>query len=294
MYKIIIAFVILLATNGCEQSITSNSPTTGWRLLSSVGPGYYSAMSFVDRSNGWVVGDSGRIFKTTDGGSSWNPQQSGVNNFLHCVTFTNLSHGCIGGRDNSIGLTTNGGASWTWSHPPGESRRTFMAVSFAGDNTGWIVDNFGGILHTGDGGQSWTPQSSGITTALTSIHFLDDQVGSATAVPRSVLHTTNGGGSWTVTDLDTLNYGATAVFDDIQFVNGSMGWIALNTGASNTYYHPNPMVATSDGGRTWTVQATPEGNLVSALAFSVRLLAGQRLKTAFSTPAMVAIPGRGN
>ncbi len=267
MYKMIVVFIVLLATNGCEQHITSNSPPTDWSLIGSVGPGYYSAVSFVDRSNGWAVGDSGRIFHTSDGGASWNPQQSGVQSFLNCVTFTNLSHGSVGGGDNSIGLTTDGGASWMWSHPAGDSRRTFMAVSFVGDNTGWIVDNFGGILHTDDGGQSWTPKTSGITSAITAVQFLDAQQGWATAVPSLVLHTTNGGTSWTVINLDTLNFGATVVFDDIHFVNSSAGWIALNTGASSTLVHPNPMVATADGGRTWKLQATPEDNLVSAVTF---------------------------
>jgi photosystem II stability/assembly factor-like uncharacterized protein len=266
MYKMIVAFVILLATNGCEQSITSDSPTAEWHLLGSVGPGYYSAMSFIDHNNGWVIGDSGRISHTIDGGTSWTPQQSGTKSFLRCMSFTNPSHGCIGGQDNSIGLTTDGGISWTWSHPAGNSLKTYMAVSFVGDNTGWIVDNFGGILHTSDGGQTWVPQISGVSRAITAVQFLDTQEGWATAVPSFVLHTTNGGTSWTVITLDTLSFGATVVFDDIHFVNGSVGWVALNTLATSTV-HPNPMVATSDGGRTWTLQATPEGNLVTGVSF---------------------------
>lgn len=268
MYKMVVAFIILLAANGCDQgTTTSSAPSVEWHLLGSVGPGYYSAVSFIDRTNGWAVGDSGRISHSTDGGSSWAPQQSGVQTLLRSVAFTNPLHGCIGGGDNSIGLTSDGGASWTWSHPAGEVRRTFMAVSFVGDNTGWIVDNLGGMLHTEDGGRTWSPQPSGVTTALTAVQFLDSQQGWAIAVSRSVLHTTNGGATWTVVNLDTLKVAGTVIFEDIHFVNGSTGWIALNTAASGTRYHPNPMLATSDGGRTWTRQETPESNGVSAVAF---------------------------
>jgi photosystem II stability/assembly factor-like uncharacterized protein len=270
MGKKFIAFILLVTTGGCEESTLLYPLASQWSLVGTAGTGYYHGMWFVDRDNGWVVGDSGQVLNTTDGGASWNPEESGVKTYLKCVTFANLSKGWIGGRDNLIGVTTNGGASWTWHHPVGESLRTFMAISFFGENAGWIVDNYGGILHTEDGGRNWTPQTSGLTTGIRSVQFLDAREGWATADWRLVLHTTNGGGTWTVTNLDTLNFGrhVVAVFEEICFVNRSTGWIATTTALSDTDYHPSSIVATSDGGRTWKIQATPEDDFVNAFAFA--------------------------
>ena len=44
---------------------------------------------FVDRENGWAVGEHGAIWHTTDGGTHWHEQHSGTNVGLHGVTFVN-------------------------------------------------------------------------------------------------------------------------------------------------------------------------------------------------------------
>jgi len=153
MKKVILLLILVEAIIGCENSTAPNSPQGEWSLVGNAPRGYYNAIYFVDRNNGWVVGDSGRILSTSDGGSSWNVRESGISSYLKCVTFVNLSRGWIGSRNNSIGLTTNGGLSWVWQHPPGNSQRLFTAISFVNENVGWIVDNYGGILHTEDGGR---------------------------------------------------------------------------------------------------------------------------------------------
>jgi photosystem II stability/assembly factor-like uncharacterized protein len=169
-----------------------------------------------------------------------------------------------------LGMTTNGGISWIWQHPIGESRRAFMAMAFVNERTGWVVDNYGGILHTEDGGITWTPQTSGTYFAITSVQFFDSQEGWATATNRMVLHTTDAGNNWRTTYLDNLNYGTgvTVVFEDIYFVSRSKGWVATNSAASDTDFHPTPIVNTSDAGITWRCQNTSESDIITAIAFA--------------------------
>ena len=72
---------------------------------------------FADKDNGWAVGVSGLIFNTTNGGDSWNAQDSGVSGFLFRVMFTDANTGWILGainpENNKLCLmkTTNGGVA---------------------------------------------------------------------------------------------------------------------------------------------------------------------------------------
>lgn len=270
MTKSTLSLSLLLLCIGCRNATEPNPPQGEWKLVRDAQTSYFHGLWFADRNNGWAVGDSGRILNTSDGGNSWNVQESGTLVSLKCVHFLKPLKGWIGGGNNSIGITTNGGVSWTWQHPLGESRRTFMAMSFVNENTGWMVDNFGGILHTEDGGGSWTPQTSGVYWAITSIQFLDSKEGWATATNRVVLHTTDGGNNWTTWTLDTLNYGreVTVVYEDIYFIDHVKGWIVTNAAVSDTDYHPAPIVSTSDAGRTWNCRITPERDFLTAIVFA--------------------------
>jgi len=230
---------------------------------------YYQALYFVDINNGWVVGDSGVIVQTTDGGFSWDAQESGTAVSLKTVFFVNAQKGWVGGGSDSVGRTTDGGATWMWDRPAGETRRTFMALSFVNENTGWVVDNFGGILCTHDGGGTWLPQTSGTTWAITAVQFFDDREGWAVATNRIVLHTTDGGTAWTSQILDTFHYGSgvTATYTDAFFLDRSRGWIATNVMASSIANPMASVVATSNAGKTWSRQLTPEENGLTALQF---------------------------
>ena len=238
------------------------------QVRKSQGGPYFQALSFADENNGYVVGDSGRILITTDGGSSWVAPRTGSTAHLWCVAFSNPQKGWVGGESNTIGATTDGGRSWRWQNPAGEPRRTFMGMSFINEHEGWVVDNYSGILHTVDGGVSWTPQTSGTRWAITSVQFVDSREGWATATNRVVLHTLDGGNNWTVTVLDTLAYGkyVTVIYTDIFSYHSSV-WIATNTMASNILNPVASVVYTSDAGKTWASQTAPETMAITSVRF---------------------------
>lgn len=264
-----LSIALLILNIGCKNASQPNSEQLTWKLVRNAELGYFHGLCFADQNHGWAVGDSGKILNTTDGGNSWKLLESNTTLSLKCIGFANALKGWIGAANNSIGMTTNGGVTWTWQSPPGESRRTFMAMSFLNENNGWIVDNYSGILHTEDGGVSWTPQTSGTNWAITSVQFLNAQEGWATATNRVILHTTDGGTNWTTITLDTLNYGnkVVVVYNDIFFVNRSKGWVATSPFFSNIDYHPTPIVSTSDSGKTWSCRFTPDNWNITAITF---------------------------
>lgn len=51
----------------------------GWEWQNPLPQGHdLRAVRFLDGANGWAVGDEGTILHTTDGGSTWEVQSSGV------------------------------------------------------------------------------------------------------------------------------------------------------------------------------------------------------------------------
>jgi len=142
-------------------------------------------------------------------------------------------------------------------------------MSFVNEYQGWVVDNYSGILHTEDGGITWTSQNSGTTWAITSVQFLNANEGWATATNRVVLHTLDGGNNWTSITLDTLNYGrgVTVVYTDIYFYDRSRGWISTSAIFSNILDPVASVVSTSDAGKTWLCQPSPEKFSINAITF---------------------------
>ena len=254
--------VVAVFTVGCQESGHSSEDArakSSWNLIYEAPDDvYYSALCFPDKKEGWVVGWSGRIVHTSDGGGTWETQDSSTSSDLECVRFIDERAGWIGTRDGRIGRTTNGGDSWTWQEPlESNPERVFTAICFVDDETGWIVDNMGNILHTSDGGGTWETQDSGTDQCLGSVYFLNSEEGWATGL-RQILHTSDGGNTWTVSNAGLSLHPAVALFRDIYFVDSHNGWIATDIMASSdsaAYETGAPLLHTTDGGKTWYVQA---------------------------------------
>lgn len=71
-------------------------------------------------SNGahWAAGgtvelpDSGHVYRTINGGDSWQVVLSSAEHGFSGVWFTDVDHGCVTRNDGTIWRTTNGGADW--------------------------------------------------------------------------------------------------------------------------------------------------------------------------------------
>lgn len=70
-----------------------------------------NGVAMLDSLTAFVVGDSGTILKTTNGGEQWYAQQSGVTVPLNAVAFRDAQLGYVAGMDILL-KTTDGGDSW--------------------------------------------------------------------------------------------------------------------------------------------------------------------------------------
>ena len=128
------------------------------------------AVTFVDATEGWAVGEHGVIWHTVDGGKQWERQKSGTRASLRSVQFLTPYLGFAAGRSElpeslgrSTGLllaTTDGGLTWTERSSgtlPG-----LMTAKFFDDKNGLVTGDSTpafrcGMFTTRDGGQTWTP-----------------------------------------------------------------------------------------------------------------------------------------
>jgi photosystem II stability/assembly factor-like uncharacterized protein len=189
----------------------------------------------VDASTAYLLsignGPQSRIYKTTDAGASWalqftNPDSAG---FYDCLDFWDANRGvAIGdaiGAQLAILTTSDGGAHWTrvppWSLPPAQAQEGSFAAS-------------GTCVETHAAGHAWIVMSNPAYGRL--------------------LHSADYGRTWRVDTLPITTRSGTGP-ESISFRDAQHG-VAL--GGGMTAKDGDRFTAiTSDGGRTWTLRASP-------------------------------------
>ncbi len=227
-----------------------------WRRGSYRGTTLYGVY-FVNANTGWVVGGSGTIAKSTDGGSTWALETSPTSQNLLSVTFADANNGWAVGGNGVIIHTSNAGV--TWSKQTSGTSDFLEGVTFVDASSGWAA---GGnvVLHTADGGASWQPQSVPANTWVDSVFFLDTMNGWAAGTSQNIIHTADGGVTW-VTQFGGLNTGPydTYPLNGIRFGDANHGIAVGNAGNIFT---------TSDGGQTWTDEES--GSPTQAFAITAK------------------------
>jgi len=156
-------------TWGASWSIILQSTCMAFRSI------YFRPNNLIGYAVGWYrdrtccVGrvDGPVMFKSTDGGTSWNeltwwPWPSTWQ--LYGVSFTSDSTGYVVGNSGIIFKTTDGGLTWT-QKGIGVTTANLNAVYFLDDNTGVAVGDSGTILKTSDAGETWVIKGAGVTTS---------------------------------------------------------------------------------------------------------------------------------
>ena len=174
--------------------------------LSLVDPIIYD-VHFVDLQNGWMAGEFGKIYHSTDGGQSWTEQQNsllgqeGIDDALQLPTFfgvhfSSLTEGIAVGLEGKIVTTSDGGQQWTFQKNDTPETPQLYAPLLLSDGRGWIVSASGSVFQRQNG--SWEKSNLGmpVITWLRAIDFLDAQHGWVVGGFGTILRTSNGGESW--------------------------------------------------------------------------------------------------
>jgi photosystem II stability/assembly factor-like uncharacterized protein len=214
--------------------------TQAWCWQEFLGQGsYLDDVFFLDDRRGWAVGENSILLHTSDGGVTWQRQQSPVMNaYWTRIVFVNAQDGWVIGQDegwNPVLLhSENGGLEWLRHEIPYTVDSLGADITWANASTGWLQVGTR-IWRTDDGGSSWKEQSLPVHYEMTAITSVDPLHAWATA-GMSVLRTVDGGQHWT-------EHGLRFYCDDLIFLDAQNGWAIMRGNDS--------IARTTDGGVTW-------------------------------------------
>lgn len=155
----------------------------------------FTRMLFTDAEHGWVFGESGVLFATSDGGAHWVPQRSATKHLLLGGAFANENRGFIVGADATIMQSDDRGSTWQLIAPHNGQRARLNAVTAVRDRA-WAVGSAGQIIATTNSGRDWFVQRSNVDADLSDVRFVDTREGWAVGAQGTLLHTTDGGLHW--------------------------------------------------------------------------------------------------
>ncbi len=142
------------ASNGNVYKTTkTNSPITAHNI----GANYtVNSVYFINSNLGFVCCDNGYVYRTVDGGVSWNPVNTGLSSTsLASISFLDENKGITVGKSGSIYLTVTGGN--TWIQQPGTiTDKNLLDVKYFAD----------GIIITGEYGTIITKSETGDWTSV--------------------------------------------------------------------------------------------------------------------------------
>ncbi|MEZ5073016.1 MAG: YCF48-related protein [Bacteroidales bacterium] len=209
------------------------------------------------------------LLRTEDGGATWKPVPTEVQEDLNDVSFPDALHGFAGGASGLVLRTTDGGLTWeSVDNPMGEE---IMSLHFSDPSTGWAVANEAihinpfdeidawqsHVWYTGDGGTTWTeqalPEGAGL---IHKIWFRTPTEGWAVGQKNLSLdfmaegqcaayRTTDGGAHWTEAYSPAIDF----VFTDVCFPDDQHGFLVGFAG--NSGEDGGNLFRTRDGGATW-------------------------------------------
>ncbi|MEP6508307.1 MAG: YCF48-related protein [Gemmatimonadales bacterium] len=262
---------------GKGWSLLANSPVTFNANSDSFG--HFMDASFITQNEGWIVGISGEMHHTTDGGATWtqlHPGSSSGTALYRSVVFINPMVGFIGDLNNfsnpapnrALYKTVDGGVTLT------NITSTIVGPQPVGLCGMWSVDGtsifavgrWNGpavFVRSTDAGATWQSMSlAPMLTGAVDVYFVDKLHGiiagargdgntaaeqlSSRAV---VLGTDDGGNTWKERYVSSTTGHR---LWKISFPTPTTGYIAVQGAASDRF-----IIKTIDGGLTWTELPIP-------------------------------------
>jgi photosystem II stability/assembly factor-like uncharacterized protein len=245
--KRILPFIVLLL---CTGSSFAQLNVWRWQNPVPVG-GYLRAVQMISLNTIYICGDVGNFMRSSDGGQSWDIQNSvlKLNANLNALSFLDQNNGMCAGDSGVIIKTTDGGTSWVKLKSTITSKINGILV--VDINIAVAVCNTGAILRTTDGGSTWNPVPLEGTGQLFSVRMLRPDFITITGFGGVLLISTDKGMSWPQVPL--REYGNS--FYSADFTDNNNGTLIGEYGL---------ILHTTDGGTTWVKQFLVDSAIISS------------------------------
>ena len=226
----------------------------------------YDDVFFLDDNLGWAVdGSGGSVYKTTDGGLTWEMKFE-TSNYLRNIEFLNADIGFFGTLDDKFYRSADGGDTWSLvtlsPNPP-----AICGLDAVGSSTIYGCGAFftfppANIIKSVDSGVTWQYiDMSAYATGLVEILFVDELLGYVSGRSSTggiILKTEDGGVTWT----EIYN----------SQIPGEYVW-KLQLLENNTHIYGSiqspvegKLVKSTDSGQTWETKPSVE-KFVQAVGF---------------------------
>ncbi|MFT5437231.1 MAG: photosystem II stability/assembly factor-like uncharacterized protein [Ulvibacter sp.] len=259
MKKAILSFaclfisILTLAQSSWQQ--LPNAPTS---------VGRFDDIFFLNEDLGWGATGGGYVFKTTDGGDTWEQKLSLGNSYFRNIEFIDENVGFLGTLDGVFYRTNDGGDSWlpvTISpNPP-----AICGLDAVGTSVVYGVGSFFSpayYIKSTDGGTNWSyVDMSMYAEALVEVLFIDELHGFMSGSGYTggvILETFDGGSTWDEI-FNSGNYGDYVWKIQLRDNNTHM----FCSVQSN---NDGKLIRSFDSGASWIVTSAPE-DYVQAVGF---------------------------
>jgi photosystem II stability/assembly factor-like uncharacterized protein len=195
---------------------------------------YINKVSFLDSNLGWLI-SGWSLYRTMDGGESWQILFSITSGNMYDFYFIDPSLGFIVGPSGFIVRTTNGGISWNSINSPDQD--DLMKVYFKNALQGFILVNDGYLLTTSDGGLNWGYIHIG--SYLRDISFNGQDQGILVGVSGTYI-TSDGGNSWFMRLSSNFAHSCEYLNSSDCIVLGSWGQIYKSTDEGANWQSKSP------------------------------------------------------
>lgn len=203
-------------------------------------------VDFVDERRGWAVGEGGTVLASRDGGATWRTEDVGTRALLTDVAFADARHGLLGG-DATLLVTDDGGRRWRLARV-GEAGMV-DGLAFSGRSRSYALTqrvDSSVVLRSDDGGAQWTTLSEAFPPGSGDLCFVESGRGWVCS-GVTVWVTRDDGASWSKSVLPLGSGGPEGgSVSAVSFADDRVGWAVGG---------PGIIVASSDGGKTWTSQS---------------------------------------
>jgi len=270
-----------------SQIIGTSDGGTSWKVLMGITSGKHMAFK---KNYGYVIGNTGSIYKSTYMGVGWNKLNTGFSDNLTGISviskdtvfvtgtnklyvtydggknwnmssitsssitdsyFTSSSVGHVGCTNGNVFKTVDGGKTWSLKSSNNTSSSNINKIYFSDSNNGFISRGYmAEILKTTDAGETWKILNSS-SDVINTFYFLDSQNGFCAGEDGVVFKTANGGTNWDWTGFQNGRYDGTDI-NGVYFIDKMTGFV---TGLSGR------IMKTTDGGKTWNGYAPTYDNI---------------------------------
>ena len=250
-------------------------PSLSWNITNVGSDQELRGLAPVTSRAAWVSGDAGGVWRTTDGGATWQdvaPPDATADTLYRDIEATDANHAwllAIGvGQDSKILRTTDGGATWTTTFVNDDPNAFYdcMAMWPGGRNGIAMSDPPDGkfrIIRTHDSGRTWSvvpnagmPPAAGgefgfaaSGTCLVAAGGRDAYLASGGAASR-IFRTHDRGTTWAAVDSPIPASAAGGTFG-LAFRNPRQG-LAVGGDYTLPTNGARASAYTDDGGNTWT------------------------------------------